>query len=145
MTELKGGGHLRKACSLAGHSPAWRDDMAAGGMRRLSRGICSREAEGEDAGAQLTLSFFPLTLSLHLFMWLWAQMPWACGSQFSPIVWVLVRFGSKHPWSHLTGPFSFSLVFLGIEPTTSCVGDKRSITEPQPQNSFPFYFETGSC
>lgn len=38
---------MRKACSLAGHSPAWRDGMAAGGMRRLSRGICSREAEGE--------------------------------------------------------------------------------------------------
>lgn len=47
MTELKRGGHLRKICSLAGHSPAWWDGMAAGGMRWLSHGICRGEAEGE--------------------------------------------------------------------------------------------------
>lgn len=45
---------MKKASSLAGHSPAWQD-----GMRWLSRRICSRETEGEGCWGSAHSLVFP--------------------------------------------------------------------------------------
>lgn len=106
-------------------------------MRQLSHGICSREAEGDGCWglAHSLLSPFNFaTIFIYVVVGTNAMGLW------KPVLSCHVGAGQAWWQAPLELSCWQSLVVLGIEPTTSWVGDKCSITQPQPQKSFHFLF-----